>query len=568
MSTAEATQIKVVKGNGAGMAGILAGALGVALLLGTPLAFLLAGGVGPLVIGNVVLGALLTAVYVSTNLDVFRRFAGSRSTGLLAMTVVSVVIVVGLVGVANYLAFKNPKELDLTGDKLYTLSDQTKGVLSRLDKDVHVYAFYTSTDRELGTVQEILRRYAAVSPKLTFEMVDPQARPELVKKYTITERGPRLVITAGSEDARAKDPSEEELTNGIVKVAQTTSKVIYFLTGHGENDIDDGQNAEGTKAAADGLRAEGYTVEKLSLIKGSEVQKGAKITLTPAAKDAKPEKAPGAALPHGQGENELAIPQNAAAVVVGGARSALLGPEVAALETYVQKGGRLIALIEPDSDAGLGTLLKQWKIEPETDLVVDTNPLNRLMGFGAAAVLVQPTEAQQGHPAVKALVAPAMLMAARSLKVASGGLPGVEASVLLESGESAWGETNYKSGSAQLDTKDNAGPVSMGVIAVKPVGDNDKRSDEGRILALGDSEWIDNKYLGVQGNRDLFLNAVNWLAEEQQRIAIHAKKRGTSTLGLELDGSQFAELKFFSLYLGPVLLVALGLGIVLIRRRN
>ncbi len=554
MSTAEATQGKVETKRAAGPSplstvGRLLGAIGMVLLVSTPFTYLLTAEWGALVWAKLFLGLVLVGVYLVTNADVFGRVAGARSTGLMALSGGTVVVVLGLVVAVNYVAYKNPKELDLTREGIYTLSEQTVGVLSRLKDEVKIYAFYSSEEPPFATVQEILSRYQRHSPKLTYELIDPEARPDLAEKYAITARGPRLVVTARGQDARAKDESEEELTNAIVRVAEQTEKAIYFLTGHGEGDIADAENEEGFKALAEAIRAEGYAVETLNLMAGGSAQKGAQVKLEDK-----------------QGQGELDIPAEVSVLVIAGARKPLLAPEVAALEKYLQKGGRLIALLEPDSDAGLGTLLAQWKVEPQKDIVVDTNQLNRLLGLGPAAPMVQPPEAAMEHAVVKTMQSPVVLFSARSLKVGAGGLPGVEPTVLLEAGESAWGETALKDGSAALDERDHKGPVPVAIVSTKPVGEPDKRSDEARLFVTGDSEWVDNKYLQLQGNGDFILNVVNWLAEEQEKIAIRPKTRQASQVFL--TGEQMGQLKFVSLDLLPVLIVALGLGVVLIRRQR
>ncbi len=540
--------------------GRLLGAVGLVLLVSTPLTWLLTEEMGALVWGKLLLSLALCGFYVATNADIFSRVAGARSTGLLALSGFSVVVAVGLVGVANYVAFKNPKEIDLTREGLYTLSDQTVNVLGRIKDEVTIYAFFSSLDPDFPTVEETLKRYKEKSQKLRYEMVDPQSRPDLVEKFGITERGPRIVIAARGQDTRAKDVNEEELTNGIVKVAEQSQKAIYFLTGHGEASIEDEENTEGMKGLAEAIRAEGYTVKTLNLLEAKGAAPGAKLEVQLPGHPSGHKDEPVA---EGAG---LEVPLDVAVLIIGGAKGKLLQPEVAALERWVQKGGRLIALLEPDSDAGLGTLLAQWKIAPQADLVVDTNPLNRLLGLGPAAPMVQPPEAQMEHPAVKALAAPVVLAASRSLKIAEGGMPGVDAQALLEAGESAWGETNLQGGSAAIDDKDNAGPVPVLVAAVRDVTETVKLNTQGRVVVAGDSEWANNKYLQLQGNGDMFLNLLNWMAEEEGRISIRPKTRQASQLFL--TQAQMGQVKFFSLDILPVLIVAMGLGIVLIRRQR
>lgn len=554
--------------SGVTLVGRVAGALGLVLVASAPFTYFFLGGESFLLLGKLALGAVLCTIYLVTNPDFWRRAIGSRSTGLAAMSAVSVVVAFGVVGVVNYVAYKHPREYDFTKEGLYTLSDQTKGVLSRLKSEVHVYAFYSSNDRDFPAVQETLARYRGASDRLVYEVVDPLARPDLGERFKITDRGPRIVVTAGSQEARAKDASEEELTNAVIKVAEQTSKTLYFLTGHGEHDLDDAEGGEGYKSFADTLKAEGYRVEELSLMKGKDAAKGATVDVEPtkaasggAAGAAAVQPTPGAA-----DAGKVAVPPGVTVLVVAGPKAPLLPPEVAALEDYLARGGRLLVFLEPDSDGGLAGLAKQWHVELHQDLVVDTNPVNRFLGFGPASPMLEPPEAAVDHPVVKSLVAPVVFMTTRSLGIASGGLTGVEAKSLLDSGGSAWGETNLVGGSASFDDKDFAGPVSVMATATKSVTEGDKRTDEARLVLAGDSQWLDNKYLSVQGNRDLAINIVHWLAEEQARIAIRPRSRGASQLFL--TGSQMGQVKFLAQDILPVLVVAFGLGIVLVRRKR
>ncbi|MBN1959748.1 MAG: GldG family protein [Deltaproteobacteria bacterium] len=536
------------------------GAFGIVLLASAPITWFLTGESGVLLWGKIGLGVASLIIYLAVNPRFWRRFFGSRSTPLLLMSSAAIIVALLVVGVINYVAFKNPKQFDFTEEGLYTLSPQTTGVLERLKSTVTIYAFINSNEPNFLSTQDTLRRYQNASDKLTFEMIDPQSRPDLIQQYQITERGPRIVITDGSQEARAKDTSEEELTNAIIKVAEQTAKTIYFLTGHGEPDIDTADAQEGYKGYADALKAEGYGVEKISLLRAREAAKGDKLK----AKDLKQ-----AQTTNEENQDILTIPENVPVLVVAATRSPLLPPEIAALEAYLNQGGRMVVLLEPDTDAGLLGLLKQWHIEAHNDIVVDPNPVNRLLGFGAAAPLIQPTQSQETHIIVKDLTAPAVFMTTRSLAVSGDGIEGLQANALLEAGESAWGETKLVGGAAEFDDKDFQAPLSVFITATKTISDSEtakKRSDESHLIVVGDSEWINNKYLNVQGNRDLAINMIHWLAQEQSRIAIRPKSRAASQLFL--TGEQMAQIKFFSLDIFPVLVVAFGLGIVLTRRKR
>jgi ABC-type uncharacterized transport system involved in gliding motility auxiliary subunit len=258
------------------------------------------------------------------------------------------------------------------------------------------------------------------------------------------------------------------------------------------------------------------------------------------------------------------VPADAAVVVVAGPRGKLVEPEIAALSTYLDRGGRLVLLLDPDSDGGLAGLLGQYRVKLHSDLVVDTSPVNQLLGYGAAGALLKP---MGDHPTVDDMASPALFFMGRSLAVEQGGEAGVTTTPLLGTGESAWGETDYKSGRALRDEKDTEGPVTMAAIAVKSTNNIDaKATPEARIFVAGDSDWVDNQLRDVQGNPDLFLNVIAWLAEEENKITIRPKNRAASQL--LLTGEQMNTLVFASMDLLPVLLIALGSAIVLLRRQR
>lgn len=545
----------------------IAGAVGVVLLVSTPLTWVLSAQVGPLIIGKLALGLALVIMYLTTHGSVVTKLWGSRSAGLLAMTATSSVLVFALVGAVNYLAFQHPKELDLTREGLHTLSQQTTDVLGRLKGDVLAQAFLSNVEPQYALVEETLGRYAKESARFRFEMVDPQARPDLAERFQITQSGPRIVLTAGGEsaeftaergespmpkttkEARAKDSTEEELTNAVIKVAEQSTKTVHFLTGHGEADMTDGEHGEGLKKLSDGIANEGYQVEALSLVAPKEAaQKEAEVHV-----DSK------------EG-GTLEVPATVSVLVLAGARGKLFAPEVAAIDAYLARGGRVLALLEPNTETGVEALAGRWNIDVLDDFVVDTNPLNRLLGLGPAAPMVQPTHVE--HAITRRFDSALVMMSARSLRTKSEGDAAIQTQALLETGEAAWGETRMQDGTASRDAEDHAGPVVVAMAATRAILDTDasRLTPEGRLVVFGDSDWVTNQYVEMQGNRDVALNAVHWLAEQEERITIRPKTRAASRL--MLTGDQLNSLKFLSMDLLPVLVVAFGLGVVMIRRQR
>ncbi len=526
--------------------GRLAGALAAVLLLTTPLTWWLSGEAGPFVWGKLLLAVLATGFYLSTNLDLLGRAVGARSTSWALLSVGSVVAMGVLLVFVNRFSWQNPREYDVTRDGIHTLSEQSMDVLARLEKDVTLYGFFASTEPDYALVEDALARYGRVSERVTVQMVAPESRPDLVEKFAITQNGPRIVVSSGAREAKARNASEQELTNAIVRVAERIEKTVAFLQGHGELDFEDRQNAEGAAVIRSLVDAEGFDTQLLSLLAAAPVTPGA--VLNP---DAPPP--------------PVRVPADVKVLVVAGPRARLPGPELLALEEFLARGGRLLLMIEPNSDTGLEEFVRPWKVLVRDDFVVDSNPMSRLMGLGAASPQVFATA--EPHPITDPMVSSGVFVTARSVDVASGGEPGVRARALLRAGESAWGETDYVAGAAGFGPEDTGPPVHVAVLASwETTTVATGLAPEGRLLVLGDSDFVNNRNHTLQGNADLFLNMVSFLAEEEERISIRPRTREAS--GILLTGQQMAGLRIITMDLLPALLVALGFGIVTVRRRR
>jgi len=376
-------------------------------------------------------------------------------------------------------------------------------------------------------VADLLRRYAAESPRFTFQLVDPYKNPELVKKHAIVEGGPRLVLLSGGDEAKAKQPDEEGLTNAILRATRSGTRKVYFTTGHGEPDPQD-SGERGQALAARALEGEGYEVASLSLLQKAEV------------------------------------PADAAAVLVAAPRKAFLAPEIAALQSFADRGGHLGLFLEPEVKTGLEPLLAGFGVALDDDMVVDPSPVAQLFGGSPVTPILQ---ASAAHPITRELARTGLAFpTARSLSILTG-KPVTPLPIAL-SGKEAWGETNLAdlfSKGARYDPGEKVGPLPVAMVATRPAaGEGERRSAEARLLVAGDGEFFGNQYLQLLGNYDFFLNGVGWLAEQEDRITIRPRSReGTR---LFLSAAQVSTIKFLTIDALPVALLSLGLAVWLVRR--
>jgi ABC-type uncharacterized transport system involved in gliding motility auxiliary subunit len=469
------------------------------------------------------LAALLAGLALSGPGGV-RRFLTGRAARYGVFTAVSTLLLVAALAVAAWIAARRPVAWDLTRERIHTLADDTARTVRALPGDVEVLAFYRADEPALAEARALLARYAALSPRFRWEVVDPYRSPEAVRRHRVTDAGPRLVARLGAEEARIAEPTEEALTNALVRLSHPGRRVIYFTQGHGEAALRDASR-QGLSIAAGALEAEGLSVSPLSLPERGEV------------------------------------PADAAAVIVAGPRRRLLDAEVAALGRFLERGGHLGIFLEPESSAGLDPLLRALSVEAADDLVVDPDPASRAAGGSPLAPVLRTSSVHAVGASVASLGV--VFPTARSLVALAAG-PLRPVPVVLTS-PTAWAETDLASlrgAGARQDEGEKVGPMPV-AMAVEWRAEGEPPR-EGRALVAGDADFFSNGHQQMLGNLDLFLSAASWLAERDDRIAI--RPRGREASRLLLTEAQAAAIRVVAVDVLPLLLLGAGLSVWLARR--
>jgi ABC-type uncharacterized transport system involved in gliding motility auxiliary subunit len=501
------------------------GVLGLVLLLSTVVTLFF--GNAQFVLGKLVLGlAGIAAGFALGEQGGLKRFFTGRALHFGALTALSVLALVVVLGIANWAAAKRPKSWDLTKDRIFTLQDDTVRTLRNLKGDVKAIAVYRMDEEGYAQAEGLLKRYAAISPRFSYEMVDPYKSPEKAKTYGVVSGGPRILLAAGEQKAPASAPDEQGLTNALVKVTRAGSRRVYFTTGHGEPEPT-GQGERGYGRFTKALDSEGYEVSTLSLLEKKDV------------------------------------PDDASVVMVAGARTGFFKGEIEALERYAARGGHLGVFLEPEADAGLDAFLKAYGIQADDDVVVDPSPAAQLLGSPVSPIAL-PSGA---HAITRELTDTALVFpTARSLVALTGAA--VTPTPLALTGSEAWGETDVKGvferGVARRDQGEKVAPLPLAMAAEKPVTGDGKRSEHARLVVAGDGDFFSDKYLQLGGNRDFAMNALGWLAEQEDRITIRPRSREASLV--MLTEAQATALKFLSVDVLPVGLLGLGLAVWMVRR--
>ncbi|MBI4443659.1 MAG: GldG family protein [Acidobacteria bacterium] len=432
------------------------------------------------------------------------------NTALYVLAALAIAVFINLI--ANHFV----KQVDLTANQRFSLSQQTVKILDELQQDVELLYF----DRQLNFDQatDLLEQYKVQSRRVRVTYVDPDREPVKATQYNVKTYG-LVVVVSGGRSEQSKGIREEDVTNAIIKVLKGGPKLIYFLTGHGERDIESTERI-GYSEAKKALDESNYQAKTLSLL-----------------------------------EESPQVPEDASVLVVAGPQKDLLDPEIEAIRQFIQKGGRVFFMVNPQSPPKVVALLDEFGADVHTNLVVDTSGIGRLFGTDELMPLVIQYE---DHPITKDMTNVATVFPFANAVIPSvNKTPGVEFQPIANTTEKSWATSEVADTISFREGKDTEGPLAlMGAGVYKdPVSDN---AAEGRIVVSGSQDaWV-NYIVAFNGNRDLFLNAVSWLASDEDLISIRPKD--PEDRPVNLTPSQMRLIFFLSL-LVPLAVILSGLGV-------
>ncbi len=472
-------------------------------------------------------------------------------------TLISTIIFIAILVFVALIAQRHPWRLDLTDTGAFSLSEQTRNVLKQIDKPIDIKVFYSTAASDQAQAKakakDLLDTYRYYSKNINYEFVDPDVKPEIAHSYDVKTYG-TLVMLGYNKQQVVPAATEEGITNALLKLSRKDKKKIYFLTGHGEHSVEATGN-EGYSQVKTALEKNYFSVDEFDLLHRPDV------------------------------------PSDAAAVVIAGPKKPIADFEIKALQAYLDRGGKLFVMIDPQTDPGMGGFLKNYGIALGNDVIVDS--LSRL--FGASERM--PVVAEYGsHKITNGFSLPTFYPDARSVIADAKPPKGVSLQVLAKTSPNSWAERDLamlNQGKAAFDEgKDLKGPVPVMVLADitvpeqkpqaadKKAGTEAKKADkngsggeakaaqsehrEATLVVAGNSEFAANHYFGLYGNGDLFTNAVNFLADEGNMITI--EKHAGRNRPMLLTQSQAKSVFWIVLVLVPLAVLVSGLTVYKVRR--
>jgi ABC-type uncharacterized transport system involved in gliding motility auxiliary subunit len=446
-------------------------------------------------------------------------------------SVVSVLLVVGILIVAALLGDWHQARWDLTRGQTQSLSALTRNLLKQVDKPLTMEVFLPEGSGERDTVKDVLQRYAYINPKISFTFVDPEREPLKAKEAGYRFAG-NVLLTYNGKHQMADRADEEAITNTLRRILKTERKKVYFLTGHGERSLISGEK-DGLQVANRALENEGYEVGPLNLLTSPQV------------------------------------PQDAAVVIVASPTKPLLNNEIDALRAFLARGGRVLVLLEAYQDGGLKGFLAGYGITLDDGIILDVNQLSQSLHVSP----VMPLAFQYGPTRITRdfkntfTIFPLSRPLTLNKEAKGANLQPILSSMVssYEKLGKDWVKTNQVAYDPKTDKK---GPFNLGALAeIKPTpAPAVKKPEEAKhayLAIYGDVDFAANAYFNLFGNGDLFLNTVNFLAAEEQQIMVREALKAQL---LTLSTNQYWVLFLVTVIFGPLFMVVVGIWAYRTRR--
>ncbi len=444
-----------------------------------------------------------------------RKIAYTTSAG-------AFVVILGIILVLVYfIASNHNTSWDLSRTGSNTLDTRTTNVLNSLDVAVEITVF-DKEGPEKRHAQDIMDLYSTGSKRITYRIIDPDARPGMARQYGVDRYG-QAVLTAGSRQSLIERVTEENLTNALVKLMRDKKQVIYLITGHGERDISH-ENNQGISQLGTALALDDVEVHPHLLM------------------------------------SKPGIPSDADLIVVAGPRKKFLAEELEIIRTYLAGGGNMLVTLEPGGNAGLDELLGDYGIILDGGIVIDT--LSTLVG-GDYTVPVVNTYGDM--PEIKGFAYATLFPTSRALMIKKELSPDLEVTWIARTSKQSWSETDFATlfdeGKADRSAEETPGPLNIAVCARRAAANNLQTS----LMVFGDTDFLTNAYLNVSGNKDLAFTCINMLLGEGHMITIDAKSPGDRPF--ILTPGQSRMIFWVPVVVIPVLILTSALVVFWMRRR-
>ena len=454
--------------------------------------------------------------------DTVKAVSSRRSTRMGANSLFMVLLFIGILSILNFLAARHSLRWDLSENQNFSLAPQTHRAIRSLPREVKITVFTREKDPGYQPYKERLDSYRQASAKIAVEFVDPERQPKLAQSYGIT-RSDTAVFESGAQTVRVTNPSEAELTGALIRVSKDDKKRILFLEGHGEPSTDN-RDRTGFSMAKEILTKQGYEVSTLSLL------------------------------------TQTAVPNNTSILAIAGPRKPMTPEELDRIHAYVEKGGHLLLMVDPETQAELNPLLKHWGVGFGPGVLVD---FQDRLAQGEPTVLLVRTFTE--HEITQDLTAAVLFPLARHVTFDEQVGKDWDFVQLARTSPNSRAVMKASGRIIALDEKaDIKGPLPM-AAALAPRTPPVEGKPHPAIVVIGNSTFASNAFVNFPGNSDFFLHTAAWLAQDRDMIAISPREQ--SVRPFVPNPIQERTLLYVQVFFLPAVVLVAGVNVWRKRRR-
>ncbi len=461
--------------------------------------------------------------------------SGAYST---LVTIVAIIIVI----MANLFADELDLKFDLSSEKIFTLSDQTKEILSNLKDDVTIYQIVTSGNEDVSCM-EVINKYSTQSGKINIIQKDPVVYPTFTDKYlgtgeTITENS--FIVECGNrykvvlyKDMFVQEINmstyeyevteidiEGRITQAIMYVTSKNLPVMYEIGGHGEVAL--------SEKVTGLISKENVELKQLNLMTGGSI-----------------------------------IPEEAKSLIINAPMRDYTTEEVDAIIKYLESGGKILLLTTYTNNdmTNFNSLLEYLGVKLVDGVVIEGNSSYYLPD--SQAYLVPKIEVHEITTPIKSSGLGIIVPLSKGIEILDSKRETVDIISLLDTSSEAYSKVDSTSSTIEKADEDILGPFNLAVAIKETYGEN-----EARVVILGSSMILQDELLTYSsaGNSDLFLNSVSWLNDQESSISI--RTRSVKNELLSLTGADVNLWSIITILVIPVIFLITGIVVWLRRRKK
>ena len=477
------------------------------------------------------LGFLLLVAFVLIDFQFVKAFLTSRTTVYSTNFLIVVGTFLGIIIIVNAVASNHYIAIDLTSEKVNSLSGQTLKILSDIKsskREINVIVFMSKTDKRRIDVNLLLENYCHFTPTLKYSFADYEVQKKLAVDKGVDR--PCILLETTETSKKVYDFDERSMTAGLLALIRPEQKMVGLVTGHGEFNVD-GEGGRSISKFVSNLEKENYIVRSVDIA------------------------------------SENGIPDETSLILIIGAGKQYNEKEIQALQDFEKKGGAIAIFLEPFATDGLSPVYASWGIENPPDMVIDptenyfqdeTVPIiKKYMYHPITSGFMDDQQALKGYAG--GIVTPT----ATSLKIKDPPPQGVEVEPLAITSDKSWGETSAETMELNQET-DIIGPLAVVAVGTRHFASEGESSEiKSRFMVAGDADFLTDANLGEGSNFDFIFNSINWLNEDESliemRTPINLEHR------IDLENNQAKAVQLINLFI-PLLIAGLGIAKWLKRR--